>query len=95
MDICDYCFRISSPSKETIFPNEIIETGHYTFEIPIDHVEKLDKVYVMMSLQYEDGKKDELLIDPWKDDSTYIYDKDQIVEYIQNDHPDFNAIDLL
>lgn len=95
MLVCDYCFRISSPSKETIFPNETIETGHYTFEIPVDQTDNLNKIYVKLTLQYEDGKKDELLIDPWKDHSLYIEDKDQIVEFIQKDHPDFTAIDLI
>lgn len=35
MLISDFCFRFTSPCKETIYPNEIIETGLYSLEIPI------------------------------------------------------------
>lgn len=38
MLISDFCFRFTSPCKETIFPNEIIETGHYSLEIPTKEI---------------------------------------------------------
>ena len=36
MYICNYCCRLSSLSKESLFPNELIETGHYQFTVPIE-----------------------------------------------------------
>lgn len=49
MLISDFCFRFTSPCKETIFPNEIIETGHYSLEIPTKEIKKLNHAYIKLT----------------------------------------------
>lgn len=96
MYICDYCFRISSPSKESLFPGEIIETGHYHFEIPTDMISELqDKAYVKMTLHYENGGKDEMLTNIKHGGEFGLFDHTEINDYIKNDHPDFELIEII
>ena len=95
MYICSYCMRLSSPSKEPIFPNELIETGHYQFTVPIDSVcDILDKTYIKLTLPYEGGGKDEML-KLLADESTSLFEKEEIDDYIKRDHPDFNLLDII
>lgn len=95
MLISDFCFRFTSPCKETIFPNEIIETGHYSLEIPIKEINKLNHAYIKLTLLYEDGGRKDLLIGALEDSGLYIDEPEEIREYILKDHPDFNIIDDL
>lgn len=96
MYICDYCFRISSPCKESLFPGEIIETGHYQFHIPTDMIDELENnAYVKMTLLYEGGGKDEMLTNIKNDGEFGLYDHDEIIEYIRNDHPDFKLEEII
>lgn len=95
MLISDFCFRFTSPCKETIFPNEIIETGHYSLEIPIKEINKLNHAYIKLTLLYEDGGRKDLLIGALEDSELYIDEPEEIREYILKDHPDFNIIDDL
>ena len=95
MYICSYCMRLSSPSKEPIFPNELIETGHYQFTVPIDSVcDILDKTYIKLTLLYEGGGKDEML-KLFADESTSLFEKEEIDDYIKRDHADFNLLDII
>lgn len=95
MYICSYCMRLSSPSKEPIFPNELIETGHYQFTVPIDSVcDILDKTYIKLTLLYEGGGKDEML-KLLADESTSLFEKEEIDDYIKRDHADFNLLDII
>lgn len=95
MYIYSYCMRLSSPSKEPIFPNELIETGHYQFTVPIDSVcDILDKTYIKLTLLYEGGGKDEML-KLLADESTSLFEKEEIDDYIKRDHPDFNLLDII
>lgn len=95
MLISNFCFRITSPCKETIFPNEIIETGHYLLEIPIKEINKLNHAYIKLTLLYEDGGREDLLIGALENSELYIDEPEEIREYILKDHPDFNIIDNL
>lgn len=95
MLISDFCFRFTSLCKETIFPNEIIETGHYSLEIPIKEINKLNHAYIKLTLLYEDGGRKDLLIGALEDSELYIDEPEEIREYILKDHPDFNIIDDL
>lgn len=95
MLISDFCFRFTSPCKETVFPNEIIETGHYSLEIPTKEINKLNHAYIKLTLQYEDGGREDLLIDALEDGDLYLDEPEKIREYILKDHPDFNIIDNL
>lgn len=95
MYICSYCMRLSSPSKEPIFPNDLIETGHYQFTVPIGSAcDVLDKSYIKLTLLYEGGGKDEML-KLLADESTSLFEKDEIDDYIKRDHPDFNLLDII
>lgn len=95
MLISDFCFRFTSPCKETIFPNEIIETGHYSLEIPTKEINKLNYAYIKLTLLYEDGGREDLLIGALENSELYIDEPEEIREYILKDHPDFNIIDNL
>lgn len=95
MHIYSYCMRLSSPSKEPIFPNELIETGHYQFTVPIGSAcDVLDKSYIKLTLLYEGGGKDEML-KLLADESTSLFEKEEIDDYIKQDHPDFNLLDII
>lgn len=93
--ICNYCLKLSSPSKETIFSGEIIETGHYYLDIPKSRLADFEKVYIKLTLLYEDGKKDEMLTDGKEDSILSILNSKEIDEYIKKDHPDFDMISFV
>lgn len=91
--MCDYCFRLTSPSKEPIFPDEMIETGHYRLIFPKDF--DINKVYVKLTLRYEDGGKDEVLTSLVANSEPYIRGANEIEKYIKKEHPDFNFMSIL
>lgn len=94
MNIDEYCKRLTSPCKETLFPNEAIEMGHYKLRLPInDVVNAWGKVYFKLTLLYENGGKDSMLIVPSKD--IQLYNKEEIEDYIKKEYPDFDLIDML
>lgn len=99
MYVCDYCWKMSSPSKEPIFPGELIETGHYQFKIPITSASSpkdiLDKVYIKMTLLYEDGGKDTMLINLDEKNKVQLHGEKDISDFVMKDHPDFNLTDML
>ena len=97
MYVCDYCWKMTSPSKEPIFPGELIETGHYQFQIPIENAPEdiFSKVYIKMTLLYEDGGKDSMLVNLDQENKVELCDEKEIAEYIKNDHPDFSLTDIL
>ena len=96
MHICDYCMRFTSPSKEALFPNELIETGHYQIEVPIkDAINLLDNVYIKMTLVYEDGGRDVMLVNLDKSNKVELYEEEEIAEFIRKEHPDFELTDIL
>lgn len=76
-------------------PNELIETGHYQFTVPIGSAcDVLDKSYIKLTLLYEGGGKDEML-KLLADESTSLFEKEEIDDYIKQDHPDFNLLDII
>ena len=96
MYICEYCMRLTSPSKEPLFPGEIIETGHYQFEIPIDKlIDVKEKVYIKLTLLYENGGKESILVNVDENNEFILYKEKEIVDFIKKDHPDFDLIDIL
>ena len=95
MYICDYCFRISSPGNEIIFPGEIIEMGHYSFAISQNQTKSLDDAFVKLTLYYDDGKKDELLTDVIYNGSLYLRDSEEIKNYIKKMNSDFQLFEVL
>ena len=96
MYICEYCMRLTSPSKEPLFPGEIIETGHYQFEIPIDKfIDVKEKVYIKLTLLYENGGKESILVNVDDNNDFILYKEKEIVDFIKKDHPDFDLIDIL
>lgn len=97
MPINKYCFRITTPSNETIFPGEIIQMGCYKLHLPKDFVSELNKAYIKITLRYEDGGKDEILVSASTDSESQfiLYDKKDIDEYIKKDHSDFNLMEIL
>ncbi len=95
MVICEYCTKFTSLSKETIYPKELIETGHYQFEVPIvSACDFLDKVYIKLTLLFEGGGKDEMLKN-LEEVPTILYDKEEINEFIKQDHADFGSLDII
>ena len=96
MYICEYCMRLTSPSKEPLFPGEIIEIGHYQFEIPIDKtIDAKKKVYIKLTLLYENGGKEILLTNIDENNEIMFCNEEEIANYIKEDHPDFDLIDIL
>ena len=96
MYVCEYCLKLTSPNKESIFPGEIIELGHYQFEIPIDKaVDVKEKVYMKLTLLYENGGKETLLTNIDENKEIMIYNEEEIANYIKEDHPDFDLVDIL
>lgn len=96
MYVCEYCMKLTSPSKEPIFPGEIIEIGHYQFEIPIDKaIDAKKNVYMKLTLLYENGGKETLLTNIDENEEIMIYNEEEIANYIKEDHPNFNLIDIL
>lgn len=45
MNICEYCFKISSHNNEPIFSGELVEIGHYELHVPKHLTEDFNKVY--------------------------------------------------
>ena len=54
-----------------------------------------EKVYIKLTLLYEDGKKDEMLTDGKEDSILSILNSKEIEEYIKKDHPDFDMISFV
>lgn len=97
MNVCDYCWKMTSPSKEPLFPGELIETGHYKFQIPITSTpDKIfGKVYIKMTLLYEDGGKDTMLVNLDEKNKVELYGEKDISDFVKKDHPDFDLTDIL
>ena len=62
MPVCKYCFRITIPCKETIFPGEVIQMGRFKIDVPIECISGLNKAYIKITLRYEDGGKNDILV---------------------------------
>ncbi len=76
-----FCTKISSPSTESIFPNEKLEFGHVEIEVPADKDEVfLNKAYIVSTLYWEGGSQANILFFCNGDES--IYDRDKIAKYI-------------
>jgi hypothetical protein len=88
---------MTSPSKEPLFPGELIETGHYQFHIPIanDLDEIFGRVYIKMTLLYEDGGKDTMLVNLDEKNKVELYGEKDISDFVKKDHSDFSLTDIL
>ena len=76
-----YCTKISTPSIESIFPNEKIEFGHVEIEIPVDDVETfMSKAFVVSTLYWEGGGREDMLY--FCNGDNPIYERDKIAKYI-------------
>lgn len=76
-----FCTKISTPSLESIFPDEKIEFGHTEIELPTEKIETfMSKAYVVLVLYWEGGRREIMLHFFNGDDS--IYDREDIVKYI-------------
>lgn len=76
-----YCTKISTPSIESIFPNEKIEFGHVEIEVPVDETEAfMNKAFVVSTLFWEGGGREDILYFFNGDES--IYERDKIAKYI-------------
>lgn len=97
MYVCEYCWKMTSPSKEPLFPGELIETGHYNILIPIETSpdDIWGKVYIKMTLLYEDGGKDTMLVNLDENNKVELFDEEEISAYIKKDLPDFSMADIL
>ena len=95
MNICEYCFKISSHNNEPIFSGELVEIGHYELHVPKHLTEDFNKVYIKLTLRYEDGKKDEMLMDVKETHEVIIQNSEEIKEYITKDHPNFVLSNML
>ena len=51
MPVCKYCFRITIPCKETIFPGEVIQMGRFKIDVPIECISGLNKAYIKITLR--------------------------------------------
>lgn len=75
------CTKISSPSLEAVFPNEKMEFGHAEIEVPIDETEAfLSKAFVVCTLFWEGGGREDMLYFFNGDES--IYERDKMAKYI-------------
>lgn len=75
------CTKISFPSLESIFPNEKMEIGHATIEVPIEGVETfINKAFILSTLYWEDGGREDML--SFFNGKDSIYERDEIVKYI-------------
>lgn len=76
-----YCTKISTPSIESIFPNEKIEFGHVDIEVPVDKTEAfLNKAFVVSTLFWEGGGREDMLY--FFNGDNPIYERDKIAKYI-------------
>ena len=75
------CTKITTPSMESIFPNEKIEFGHVKIKVPIDKTETfLNKAFVVSTLFWEGGGRQDMLY--FCNGNESIYGKDKIAPYI-------------
>lgn len=95
MPVCKYCFRITIPCKETIFPGEVIQMGRFKIDVPIECISNLNKAYIKITLRYEDGGKNDILVSANPQSDFIIFEKKEIEAYIKKDHPDFNLLEIL
>ena len=76
-----YCTKISTPSIESIFPNEKIEFGHVDIEVPVDKTEAfLNKAFVVSTLFWEGGGREDMIY--FFNGDNPIYERDKIAKYI-------------
>lgn len=76
-----YCTKISTPSIESIFPNEKTEFGHVEIEVPVDKTEIfLNKAYVVSTLYWEGGGREDMLF--FCNGDVSIYEREKIAKYI-------------
>lgn len=76
-----YCTKISTPSIESIFPNEKIEFGHVEIEVPVNDVDSfMSKAFVVSTLYWEGGGREDMLYFFNGDDP--IYEREEIAKYI-------------
>lgn len=76
-----FCTKISSPSTETIFPNEKLEFGHVEIEVPVDDVESfMSKAFVVSTLYWEGGGRENMLY--FYNGNEPLYERDKIAKYI-------------
>ena len=80
MYICEYCFKVTSPNKETIYPGELIQIGCYKITLPSENISELSNAYIKMTLRYEDGVKDEILVLAKPLSDFIIHEKKEIEE---------------
>ena len=48
-----------------------------------------------MTLLYEDGGKDTMLVNLDENNKVELFDEEEITAYIKKDHPDFSMADML
>ena len=76
-----HCTKITTPSMESIFPKEKIEFGHVEIEVPIDKTEAfLNKAFVVSTLFWEGGGREDMLF--FCNGNESIYERDKIAKYI-------------
>ena len=76
-----YCTKITTPSMESIFPNEKLEFGHVEIEVPVDKTEVfLNKAFVVSTLFWEGGGRQDVLY--LCNSKELIFERDKIVKYI-------------
>lgn len=76
-----FCTKVSTPSIEAIFPNEKLEIGHVEIEVPVDKTEIfLNKAYVVSTLYWEGGGREDMLY--FFNGDEPLYERDKIVKFI-------------
>ncbi len=76
-----YCTKIATPSIEAVFPNEKLELGHVQIEVPVDETEAfLSKAFVVSTLFWEGGGREDVLFFCNGDES--VYEREKMVKYI-------------
>ena len=76
-----FCTKITTPSIESIFPEEKLEFGHVEIEVPIDKTEAfLNKAFVVSTLFWEGGGRQDVL--SFCNSNELIYERNKIAEYI-------------
>ena len=89
LDIGDmFCTKITTPSIESIFPEEIIEFGHVEIKVPIDKTESfLNKAFIISTLFWEGGGREDVLY--LCNSKKQIYEREKIAEYIPEQLKDY------
>ena len=77
------------------FPGEVIQMGRFKIDVPVECISDLKKAYIKITLRYEDGGKDDILVSANPQSDFIIYGKKDIEEYIKKDHLDFNLLEIL